>query len=312
MGAKTTKTLLDIAKMNEDEARTYLEDVRWNGKPVCPHCDSEQCGTLKGIKDKKGNIRKGLYKCYNKDCRKQFTVTVGTVMHRSHLSMQQWIVAFYLMASGKKGVSALELQRVLGIGSYQSAWHLAHRIREAMKHEPLVSKLTGIIEADGTYVGGKSRKGIRGPDSESKTPVMAVIERDGSAVVKPIERVDGKTLKGAIKEVTDPKAMICTDEFVSYRGVGKDFAGGHHTVNHASGEYASGNVHVNSCEPFFGLLKRGEHGTFHSVSKKHLERYCDEFAFRWNHRQVSDTTRTEAMISSIANKRLEYSSLIGR
>ncbi|MDQ3023652.1 MAG: IS1595 family transposase [bacterium] len=301
------ETLLTIAKLDEQGAREYLEQISWANGRFCPHCgERERTGALNGIKDKNGNIRPGLYKCYNRACRKQFTVTTGTVMHRTHFSIQQWLVAFHMVAACKKGVAALELQRVLGIGSYKCALHMANRIRKATEQEPLASKLAGIVEADETYIGGKSRKSMPGRGSERKTPVMAVIERGGSAVVKPIVRVNAATLKGAILECVDPSAMICTDEWVSYRGIGKEFAGGHHTVCHSSGEYARGEVHSNTAESFFALLKRGVHGTYHHVSKKHMLRYCDEFAFRWNHRKVTDGARASAIMAGIGGKRLTY------
>lgn len=306
------ENLISIATLDEDGAREYLESVRWENGRYCPHCgENVRTGELNGVKDKKGRVRKGLYKCYA--CRKQFTVTTGTVMHRTHLSLQQWMIAFYLMAAGKKGVAALELQRVLGIASYKCAWHMAQRIREALRQEmPLLEKFKGIVEADETYIGGKSRKMMPGRGSERKTPVVAVIERGGSAIVRPLDSVTAKNLKGAIREVADVTATIHTDEFISYRGIGKEFQGGHHTVIHSSGEYCRDDVHCNSCESFFATMKRGVHGTFHHVSKKHLKRYADEFAFRWNTSKVTDGQRTEAMISGTSNRRLEYRTLIGK
>lgn len=294
-------TLAQAAKLNEDEAREYLEGIRWPNGPVCAHC-----GESERIYDLQGDAhRPGLYKCGA--CRKQFTVTVGTVMHRSKIGLDKWVLAFHLMCSSKKGISALQLQRNLGLGSYKTAWHMAHRIRLAMKEDPLSSKLNGTVETDETYVGGKSRKGRRGRGSERKTAVLALIERDGGrAVSHPVERVRARELKGAIREMVDPAARIMTDEFASYQGIGREFAGGHHVVRHSAGEYVNGDAHTNTAESYFALLKRGVHGTFHHVSKRHLARYCDEFSFRWTHRRINDGQRTEAAVRGTGGKRLTY------
>ena len=297
-------SLITIAKMTEDQAREHLESLRWPEGPVCPHCE---CGDRVYALLGKSH-RKGLYKCGA--CRKQFTVTVGTVMHRSKISLQKWIMAFHLICSSKKGISALQLQRNLDLGSYQTAWHMAHRIRSAMQEEPMAELLQGTVEVDETYVGGKSRKGVKGRGSERKTPVLVLVERDGRARSHKVERVNAKELKGAIREQVDPQARIMTDEWRSYRGIGKEFAGGHETVNHGSGEYSRGDVNTNSAESYFALLKRGVHGTFHSVSKKHLDRYCGEFAFRWSQRKVSDGERAQAAMKRVGGKRLEYKELV--
>ena len=306
MKVKTPATLLQAASLTEDQARQLLEQVRWPNGPVCPHCkQSERIGVLNGEKH-----RKGLYKCYG--CRKQFTVTVGTMMHRSHITLRQWVVAFYSICAHKKGVSALQLQRDLGLGSYEAAWHLAHRIREAMNEEPMQSLIAGAVEVDETYVGGKSRQGKRGRGSERKTPVVAVIGREGGIKVASSPNVGSKALKTIITGAVEPSATIYTDEWPGYNGIGMAFAGGHETVCHGQKEYARGSAHVNHAESFFALLKRGVHGTFHSISKKHLDRYCDEFAFRWNLRDTTDGQRTVAAMSGMDGKRLEYKVLVGR
>jgi transposase-like protein len=177
-----------------------------------------------------------------------------------------------------------------------------------MKREPLAGLLKGVVEVDETYVGSKPRKGNgrknkRGRGTE-KTPVMALIERSGNAVSKPIEKVNAETLKGAIREMVDDKSTIMTDEWKAYRGIGREFAGGHGVVNHGLGEYVNGDINTNTAESYFALLKRGVHGTFHHVSKHHLHRYCDEFSFRWNFRKVSDGERAMQAIKGIEGKRL--------
>lgn len=295
---------IDVARLAEEEARQILEKIRWPKGPVCPHCKTRK---ITRLDDKSKKFRDGLIQC-NK-CRQQFTVTVNTVMHRSHITLRQWVQAFHSMCSHKKGVSALQLQRNLGLKSYRSAWHLAHRIRFAMREEPLISMLKGTVEADETYIGGKSRGGKRGRGAPKKTVVLALVERDGRVRSKPVDTISANELKGAIRENVDKGARIMTDELPSYRGIGREFDGGHKTVNHGKGQYAKGKgyeINVNSAESYFALLKRGVHGTFHHVSKKHLSRYCDEFSFRWGERKVTDGERTVAAIKGSEGKRLMY------
>jgi transposase-like protein len=277
--------LATMAAMFADEtkAREWLESKLWPDGPVCPH---DGCGCM-DVYDL-AKTRSGLYKC--KACRKQFTVRIGTIMEESKIPICKWLMAVHLMTSSKKGVSSHQIARECGI-TQKSAWFMNHRIREAMKQEPMAGFLSGTVEVDETYVGGKPRKGDgkihkrgRGTD---KQPVMVLVERDGDGVhCKPIDKVDGKTLKGEIAVNVAKESVIMTDENSSYRGVGADFDGGHETVNHSAGEYARKNddglnVHTNTAESFFALLKRGHYGIFHQLSKKHLFRYCNEFGFRW-------------------------------
>lgn len=294
---------IDVSRLTENQARKILEDIRWPKGIYCPHCGSNH---ITKIKAKSNKVRDGVIQC--NDCRKQFTVTVGTVMHRSHITLRQWVQAFYSMCTHKKGVSALQLQRNLGLRSYKSAWHLAHRIRAAMSQEPLASLLKGTVEVDETYIGGKPRKdknNKRGRGTK-KTPVMALVERNGNAISKPVENVTGSTLKGAIREMVDKKSTIMTDEYPSYQGIGSEFSGGHGVVNHNLGEYVNGNISTNTAESFFALMKRGVHGTFHHISKQHLSRYCDEFSFRWNFRKVTDGERATEALKGIEGKRLTF------
>ena len=303
-GSLAEMAAIDAARLTEDEARAILEKIRWPKDPVCPHCNGKEVTRLEG-KSKK--TRDGVIQCNG--CRKQFTVTVGTVMHRSHITLRQWVQAFHSMCSHKKGVSALQLQRNLGLHSYKSAWHLAHRIRFAMREEPLASSLKGTVEVDETYIGGKAHGGKRGRGAPKKTVVLALVERDGRVRSKPVETISANELKGAIRENVDKGARIMTDELPSYRGIGREFFGGHKTVNHGKGQYARGKdfeINVNSAESYFALLKRGVHGTFHHVSKKHLPRYCDEFSFRWGQRKVTDGERAVAAIRQASGKRLVY------
>src|ERR1700687_4127976 len=212
--------LNEISKLSEDQAREKFEQIRWPDGPICPHCDSAKVAKVKGEAG-----RDGLYRCHI--CQGQFTATVGTILEDSHLPIRTRLMAFTLMCSGKKGVSALQLQRQLGIGSYRTAWHLAHRIRHAMAKEPMKGLLATkgeAVEVDETYVGGKPRKGTgiyhkRGRGTQ-KTPVMALVERGGRVRAKPIEYVDAKTLKGAIREHVHSSAKIMTDEWRAYGGIG--------------------------------------------------------------------------------------------
>ena len=297
--------LIDVGRLTDEETRGILENIRWPEGIQCPHCSSDDVTRIEAKSDK---IRDGLIQC--NACRGQFTVTVGTVMHRSHIALRQWVQAFYSICSHKKGISALQLQRNLGLRSYRSAWHLAHRIRLAMKQNPLAGKLKGAVEVDETYIGGKPRRGDgkshkRGRGTE-KFPVMVLVERDGKAVSRPIERVNAKTLKTAIREAVNKNSTIMTDEWPAYRGIGKEFRGGHKVVNHGMHEYVHGNASTNTTESFFALLKRGVNGSFHHVSKQHLSRYCDEFSFRWDNRKISDGERTAIAIQGAAGKRLIY------
>lgn len=296
-----TPNLATISAMTEEDARKYLERVRWPRGPVCVKCGAfEKIYPLTGAK-----CRPGLYKCGS--CKRQFTVTVGTIFHRSKVGLRLWIMAFHLVCSSKKGISALQLQRNLGLGSYKTAWFMAHRIRHAMRSEPLRSKLKGTVESDETWVGGKPRKNAPNkPKSERKTPVVVLIERDGRARSKPVTYVNAWTVREYLRDNVDPSAEIRTDESNVYLGVHKDFVG-HETTNHSKGEYLRGNgIHSNGAESYFALLKRGVHGTFHHVSRTHLHRYCDEFSFRWSTRKVSDGERMDVALKAGDGKRLTY------
>jgi len=303
--------LIEIAQLTENEAREYLESIRWTDGARCPHCESKEVTRLNGK-----STRPGVHKCKNKECRKQFTVTVGTIFEGSHVPLTKWLLAYHLMCSSKKGISALQLQRNLKLGSYQTAWHMAHRIRFAMGRDPLKSKLSGVVEVDETYIGGKNKnkhkdkqvKGDQGRSTKSKTPVIALVERNGNVQSKPIERVGANELKGAIRESVEKTATIMTDEWPSYQGIGKEYKGGHHIVNHREGEYVNGEASTNTVESYFALLKRGVMGTFHHVSKQHLHRYCNEFSFRWNNRECTDEERTFNALKCVEGKRLKYKS----
>lgn len=301
--------LKEISALSESGARALLEQIRWPNGPVCPHKphDEQNVTKLHGKAH-----REGVYKC--NVCRKQFTVTVGTLFERSHIPLRTWLMAFSILCAAKKGISALQLQRQLGLGSYQAAWHMAHRIRHAMSQEPLAGLLKGGVEVDETYIGGKPRKGRpagkRGRGT-TKPPVVVLVERDGRARARAVERVNAKTLKGAIRENVDHASRIYTDEFSAYWGIGHEFAYGHMRVDHSKGEYAQGEAHTNTAESFFALLKRGITGSFHHISKQHLDRYCNEFSYRWNHRKETDGERMIQALRLTDGCRLMYRDPIG-
>jgi transposase-like protein len=296
---------------NPFAAADYLESIRWPNGPVCPHCGTEDEKHYR----LKNETRK-LWKC--RACRKQFTVTVGTIFEGSHVGLHKWLLAFYLLCSSKKGMSAHQLHRMLGI-TYKSAWFMAHRIRYAMEQPAFSRLLSGTVEADETYVGGKPRRPNkrqyapldpkkkdprltgRGTD---KTPVVALVERGGEVRSFRMANVTAESIGGAIRRHVDREAHLRTDSFQSYRKVGKEYAS-HETVNHAD-EYVRGDAHTNTAENFFSLLKRGINGIYHHVSEAHLPRYLAEFDYRYNNRSMTDSERTRQALSMVEGKRLTY------
>jgi transposase-like protein len=287
---------------DEKAAREMLESIRWPDGPICPHCGSTEAYALTPKPDSKRPVRPGVYKC--KACRKQFTVTVGTIFEGSRIPLHKWLMAVHLMCSSKKGISAHQLHRMFGI-TYKSAWFMCHRIRYAMAQPPLAEKLDDTVEADEAYIGGKQHGGKRGRGSENKTPVAVLVERDGDSRAKKVENITAATLQGHIRENVEKSARIMTDEFRSYRGLEREFAG-HKTVAHGLGEYVRGDAHVNTAESWIAILKRGIYGTFHHVSEKHLDRYLGEFVFRWNGRKETDSDRTVSTLRGAEGKRLYY------
>jgi transposase-like protein len=302
-----TFNLNDLAQHFHDaeSAREFLEKSRWPEGPVCPHCgEINNAFRLEPKPSKKGkHVRKGVWKCGG--CREQFTVTVGTIFEDSHIPLNKWLLAIHLLCASKKGMSAHQLHRMLGV-TYKSAWFMAHRIRYAMSQPPLATKLKGIVEADETYVGAKRKRGAKrgrpGIDSH-KVPVIAVLERGGRVRSQAVERVTAENLRQAIRDNCETDAHIMTDDLNLYRGIRKEFPK-HSVVNHSAGEYARGEVHVNSLEGFFGLLKRGITGVYHHVGKGHLHRYLSEFDFRYNSRTLKDGERTMLALKGTEGKRL--------
>lgn len=295
---------------SEEKARELIEKMLWKDGVICPHCNAKEAYRIQAKEGSKTGARKGLRKCA--ECREQFSVTVGTIFEGSKIPLNKWLLAIHLLCSSKKGFSAHQLHRSLGI-TYKSAWFMAHRIRYAMTQEPLFSKLNGTVEVDETYVGGKSKnmhrkereKRIQGRGTVDKAPVVTLVERDGRVKSQYMESVTGENLKKALIECVESDACIMTDESPSYFGVNQHFAD-HQSVNHKKGEYVRNSAHVNTAESVHALLKRGIIGTFHHVSKKHLHRYLNEFDFRFNNRKIADGERTLEAIRGFEGKRLVY------
>jgi transposase-like protein len=290
-------------------AREHLEAQRWPDGPYCPHCGEVDAVTRLGGKAALSGL------CICNSCRKKFTVTVGTIFERSHIGLAKWMLAFRLMAGSKKGVSALQLERTLGV-TYKTAWFMAHRIREAMtvtKPAP-IGGAGKVVEADETYVGGKEknkhankRSGNFGPGD--KEAVLTLVERGGEARSFHIANVTAKTVRRIVVMHADRKSHLMSDGAQMYPAIGREFAR-HSAVDHSAGEYVrEGFHHSNTAESYFAIFKRGVYGTFHSVSQAHLHRYLAEFDFRYNARSalgVSDTERTDKALKGSTGKRLMY------
>lgn len=300
---------------DEDAARELLERMRWPNGPICPRCKSTVAYRLTPRVESKRPVRKGVLKC--KGCRKQFTVTVGTIFEDSHIPLSKWLLAIHLLCSSKKGMSAHQLMRMLDLKSYKSAWFMAHRIRYAMAQESI--ELEGVVEVDETYVGGKAKNmharertaRSKGRGTVDKAPVVTLVERAGRVKSIYMEEVTGKNVKAALQDCIVPAAQIMTDESSVYSFAGDEFAG-HESMNHKAGEYVRGDAHVNTSESVHALLKRGIIGTYHHVSKFHLHRYLSEFDFRFNNRKVEDGERIVEAIKGFEGKRLMYRDSSGK
>jgi transposase-like protein len=300
---------------NDEAAREYLESVLWANGPVCPHC-----GVINHAYKTK---RPGVYRCAEKACGKDFSVTMRTVMERSHIALHKWMLGFHLMCSSKKGVSAHQLHRTIGV-TYRSAWFMAHRIREAMRAGGLSSlpPIGGegkIVEADETYFGPVetpkprnkykppyTKKGRSGPSQ--KRAIVALVERGGSLRSFHVASADKVTVTKIVKENVAKETVFFTDESRLYGEATAHFAE-HHTVRHSAGEYVRGEVHTNTIEGAFSIFKRGMKGIYQHCGEKHLHRYLAEFDFRYNNRVVlgvNDIARTAAAIKSAEGKRLTY------
>jgi transposase-like protein len=296
---------------DETAARQWFEAARWPEGPICP-----KCGSAKHYATKKP----GLYRCGAPTCRKDFTVTTGTVMERSHAKLTQWAAAFHMAASSKKGFSAHQLHRELGC-QYNTAWFMFHRVREAMRRGGLELPPMGgegqIVEADETYFGQQEnpqpaarRKGRpyitkRGGGPAGKRMVIALVERGGGVRSFHPARADGETVNAIVRQNIARESRLHTDESRLYIKVGQEFKA-HETTTHSHGEYVRGDIHTNSVEGFFSIFKRGMRGVYQHCKEKHLHRYLAEFDFRYNTRKITDMERTIAAVRGAEGKRLTY------
>ena len=294
-----------------DEAAAFamLESIIWPNGPTCPHC-----GAVDRITPVNGKTaRMGLKRCGH--CKRQFTVKVGTILEDSHVALHLWFQAAHLLCSSKKGVSSHQIHRTLGV-AYTTAWFMTHRLREAMRDGDftLFGGEGKIVEVDETYVGGKeknkhaSKRKHLGTGGAGKEAVFSLVERKGRVRSHHVPEVSAKTLRPILKAQVDAATHIMTDESAVERKIGGEYAK-HDTVNHGIGEYVRGNIHTNTIESYYAILKRGIVGTYHHVSPKHLKRYLCEFDFRYNERaalRVDDHERTIKALKGIVGKRLTY------
>lgn len=306
----TFKNLKDLFTKFPDEQSCvdYLIQQRWNGNVECAFCGCTKVYKIEGGK---------RFKCGDKHCAKKFSATVGTIYENSKVGLRTFFAALYLISSSKKGISSLQLSRQLGI-TQKTAWFVLHRIREMLK-DKAPHTLTNTVEVDETYIGGKYKnkhKSVRKKAHESnashvdnKTCVVALLERNNK-VKTHVHRDKTKTLKDMVRLHVDKSATIVTDSLTAYKGLDKEFAA-HETVDHYKEEYVRGHIYTNSVEGFFSILKRGIYGIYHQVSPKHLQRYCDEFAARYNTREIADNERFELGVKN-SEGRLKYNDLIGK
>jgi transposase-like protein len=296
---------------NEEKARKFLEASRWPDGPVCPHCNMME--TVSRFNGK--SMGPGWYHC--NECREKFTVRVGTLYERSHIPLHKWLLATHLIVSSKKGISSLQLSRMLGI-TYKSAWFMAHRVREAMRN-PKRGPIGGegkILEADETVIGGKAKNRAFGKEPK-KHAVMTLVERGGEARSFHIANVTAKLLRPLIVMSASRKSRLMTDDAKWYQRVGEEFAS-HHAVNHRQDEYVRPDVvfdgvkfdialaHTNTAECYFSLCKCAVFGTHHSISEAHLHRYVAEWDFKFNTRKITDGERAAIALKGIEGKRLTY------
>lgn len=287
------KSFLDLINSLRDEnsCREFLEFHRWHGEPICPHCHTQSKGHYQ-LKQK-GEF-KGLYKC--RKCRLRFTATVGTMFEGSKLPLSKWFYAIYIFLSHKKGISSVQLSKDIEV-TQKTAWFILERIRHNMK-DLIHFEGKERTQVDETYIGGKNKgrfKNTQGRSLKQKIPVMGLIS-DGIAIAKVVPNTKGKVLKAIIHALVPRGKTVVTDGWIGYKGLSKDYI--HEVVEHNTGEYVRNGFHTNSIEGFWSHLKRGIIGIYHKVSYKHLERYCDEFAFRYNTRGMSDYDRFIAFLIS--------------
>lgn len=305
--AKLPTTLQEAIKYFADpqHCQDLLISMRWPHGPVCPRCQSGEYGYVKS---------RSLWQC--KGCRKQYSAKVGTIFEDSPIGLDKWFSALWMIVSAKNGVSSYEIARSLGV-TQKTAWFMMHRIRLALQKGSIDRKLMGEVEVDETYIGGNARnmhsdkrlKTLRTEGRFRKAVVVGMLERKGEVRTAVINTASGKLLKGQVNAHVAQGSTLYSDEWRAYQKIGQDYA--HKVINHAE-EYVRGNVHTNSIENFWSLLKRGIKGTYVSVEPFHLFRYLDEQSFRFNTRKDNDQGRFMYALSSIQGKRVEYKDLIGQ
>lgn len=305
MALPKINTLIDVLTHFSDEkvCLEHLKQMRWGGVPYCPHCGCEKVYEFSDGK---------RYKCAA--CRKQFTAKVGSIFEDSKIPLRKWFAAIWLITSHKKGISSLQLSKDLGV-TQKTAWFMLHRLRHASQTQAFQQPLTGTVECDETYVGGKEKNkhkskrqtGTQGRSTKTKSVVIGMLERDGKVMAVKTENAEGKTVRDLIISNIVFGSNIVTDEYRGYKGL--EFLFTHTFVLHGSGQYVNGEAHTNTIEGFWSLLKRGIIGIYHSVSPKHLQRYLNEFSFRYNSRQIGEGERFN-MVLQQCNGRLNYKTLI--
>ena len=300
MEFKNLKQLMTYLQ-DDKRCREYYALLRWGGCPVCPHCDRANPYLLKS----------GKYRCSSKYCKKDFSVTKGTIFEKSHIALSTWMGAMFLITGHKKGISSHQLARDMGV-TQKTAWFILHRIRHIFG-DPAPPPLENIVEVDETYVGGKFANMNRGKrafmqkyERDNKTAVMGLLERDGKARLTVIGR---NSFKEVVRETVNNSAVIMTDTHLAYQGLAFEYAG-HGTVNHSQSQYRDGLAYTNGVEGFFSCLKRSLIGIYHQVSPKHLQKYCEETSYRYNTRKITDKDRFVNTMMQASGHRLTYNTLI--
>lgn len=307
----------DVLKWSDVDCRAYLEHMRWPDGPHCPKCGANHPWSITRKSDTKNKV-KSIYRC--RECKKQYTATIGTIFEDSHIPLSTWFAAIYLMCGSKKGISAHQIHRTLNI-TYKSAWFMCHRIREAMQDEVLFSPLSGTIEEDETYVGGKTRghwvwrerikdevnMGIRPKNTcprKDKAVVFGILERDGRARTKHIPAINSAIARKMLNENVDIKnSRLITDANSAYRLI-KNYIQ-HDMIDHAE-TYVKGDIHTQGIENYWSILKRGLYGVFHHVDAKYLENYLHEFEYRFNRRKITDAERFASLMGNTQGRVLLY------
>lgn len=301
-------TFLQILKWNDEQCRNYLAKMRWPDGVRCPKCGANNPYTITRKSPTKNQVRT-LYRC--RECKRQFTATVGTIFEDSHIPLNKWFAAIYLMCASKKGISAHQLHRQLDI-TYKSAWFMCHRVREAMRTKGVFEPLSGVVEADETYIGGKKRghrvwheyeqdeirMGLRDKPRHprmDKEAVFGILERGGRVRSEHVETVNHKTLRKLMSDNIDfQNTHLITDTHPAYRSIRRYVR--HDMINHEI-EYVNGIIHTQGIENYWSLLKRGLYGVFHHVDAKYLANYLNEFEYRYNRRKITDAERFASLMS---------------